>query len=216
MTDSTEIHRGLKGVYFDRSRVCFIDGRAGELRYRGYSIHDLAERSTFEETCYLLLHGDLPSPDALARFDGELKAARMLPPALYDIIRVVKDAHPMDVLRTAISALAAFDAEAADNSAAATLRKGITRLEVAGYTAAAYVLAPDRLGRCRARADVDDRDRAPVVAVRPGHPAPVRRPGDHDQRAGRRCRARNRNRLSRFGHRHPRRRRAVERERDRR
>jgi len=125
MTDSTEIHRGLKGVYFDRSRVCFIDGRAGELRYRGYSIHDLAERSTFEETCYLLLHGDLPSPDALARFDGELKAARMLPPALYDIIRVVKDAHPMDALRTAVSALAAFDPSVADNSPDATLRKGV-------------------------------------------------------------------------------------------
>ncbi len=125
MTDRTEIHRGLKGVYFDRSRVCFIDGRAGELRYRGYSIHDLAERSTFEETCYLLLHGDLPSRDVLARFEAELKAARMLPPALYDIIRVVKDAHPMDVLRTAVSALAAFDATVADNSPDATLRKGV-------------------------------------------------------------------------------------------
>src|SRR4051794_30606543 len=115
--NEVQIYRGLKGVYFDRSRVCFIDGRAGELRYRGYSIHDLAERSTFEETCYLLLHGDLPSADALARFDADLKAARMLPPALYDIIRTVKDAHPMDVLRTAVSALAAFDASVADNSA---------------------------------------------------------------------------------------------------
>ena len=60
MSDSAEkieIYRGLKGVYFDRSRACYIDGRAGELRYRGYSIHDLAERSTFEETCYLLLMG---------------------------------------------------------------------------------------------------------------------------------------------------------------
>ena len=125
MTDNTDIHRGLKGVYFDRSRVCFIDGRAGELRYRGYSIHDLAERSTFEETCYLLLHGDLPSADALARFDADVKAARTLPPALYDIIGIVKDAHPMDVLRTAVSALAAFDASVADNSADATLQKGI-------------------------------------------------------------------------------------------
>jgi len=66
--EKIEIHRGLKGVYFDRSQVCAIDGRAGELRYRGYSIHDLAERSTFEETCYLLLHGKLPSRDALAHF----------------------------------------------------------------------------------------------------------------------------------------------------
>jgi citrate synthase len=128
MSDTTEpaqIHRGLKGVYFDRSRVCFIDGRAGELLYRGYSIHDLAQRSSFEETCYLLLHGELPSRDELVRFDGELKAARSLPAPLLDIIATVRHAHPMDVLRTAVSALAAFDADVADNSPAATLRKGL-------------------------------------------------------------------------------------------
>jgi citrate synthase len=124
-TGKTEIHRGLKGVYFDRSRVCFIDGRAGELLYRGYSIHDLAERSTFEETCYLLLHGELPSRAALAAFDAELKSARTLPAAVYDIIRAVRDAHPMDVLRTAVSALAAFDPDVADDSPEATRRKGI-------------------------------------------------------------------------------------------
>ena len=124
-TEKTDIHRGLKGVYFDRSRVCFIDGRAGELLYRGYSIHDLAERSTFEETCYLLLYGELPSRDALAGFEAELKAARMLPGPVYDIIRAVKDAHPMDVLRTAVSALAAFDPDVADNSPEATMRKGV-------------------------------------------------------------------------------------------
>jgi citrate synthase len=127
-SDSAEridIHRGLKGVYFDRSQVCFIDGRAGELLYRGYSIHDLAERSTFEETCYLLLHGELPTRDALARFDAELKAARELPSAIYEIVRAVKGSHPMDVLRTAASALAAFDPETADNSREATLRKGV-------------------------------------------------------------------------------------------
>jgi citrate synthase len=124
-TETAQIHRGLKGVYFDRSRVCFIDGRAGELLYRGYSIHDLAQRSTFEETCHLLLHGELPSRNALAGFDGELKAARRLPAAVYEIIRAVKHAHPMDVLRTAVSALAAFDPDVADNTAEATLRKGI-------------------------------------------------------------------------------------------
>jgi citrate synthase len=123
--EKIEIHRGLKGVYFDRSRVCAIDGRAGELRYRGYSIHDLAERSTFEETCYLLLHGELPSRAALARFDGELRAARAVPDAVYDIMRTIKGAHPMDVLRTAVSALAAFDPDVADKSVAATLRKGV-------------------------------------------------------------------------------------------
>jgi len=124
-SESIDIHRGLKGVYFDRSRVCAIDGRAGELLYRGYSIHDLAERSTFEETCYLLLHGELPTSAQLAAFDAELKAARTVPAPIYDVIRTVRSAHPMDVLRTAVSALAAFDPESSDNSPEATLRKGI-------------------------------------------------------------------------------------------
>jgi citrate synthase len=122
---SDEIHRGLKGVYFDRSRVCYIDGRAGVLRYRGYSIHDLAERSSFEETCYLLLHGELPTREQLGRFTSELKAARTLPAEIHELIRLVKTAHPMDVLRTAVSALAAFDPEVADNSPAAIVRKGV-------------------------------------------------------------------------------------------
>ena len=124
-TQTVDIHRGLKGVYFDRSRVCFIDGRAGELLYRGYSIHDLAQHSTFEETCYLLLRGELPSAAALAAFDAELRAARTLPAAAYDIIRGLQAAHPMDVLRTTVSALAAFDPDVSDNTAAATLRKGV-------------------------------------------------------------------------------------------
>ena len=120
-----QIQRGLKGVYFDRSAATFIDGRAGELRYRGYSIHDLAQHSNFEETAYLLLHGERPSQSEFEAFDAELKAARRIPPPLYDIIRAVKDAHPMDVLRTAVSALAAFDPEVGDNSREATIRKGI-------------------------------------------------------------------------------------------
>ena len=124
-TDEAQIHRGLTGVYLDRTHTTFIDGRAGELRYRGYSIHDLAEHSTFEETSYLLLHGELPSRAQLDAFDAELKAARPLPQPVLDVIAGVQDAHPMDVLRTAVSALAAFDDEVADNSAEATLRKGV-------------------------------------------------------------------------------------------
>jgi citrate synthase len=124
-TAKIEIHRGLKGMYFDRSRVCYIDGRNGELRYRGYSIHELAEHSNFEETCYLLMRGELPARAQLAAFTAELKAARVLPAQIVDVIRTVKSAHPMDVLRTAVSALAAFDPETADKSPAATLRKGL-------------------------------------------------------------------------------------------
>jgi 2-methylcitrate synthase len=128
MTETAEaikIHRGLRGVYFDRSPCTFIDGKAGELRYRGYSIHDLAENSTFEETAWLLLYGDLPTAQELAGFDAQLKSARKLPAPVLDIVRLIKDAHPMDVLRTAVSALAAFDPETADNSRDATLRKAV-------------------------------------------------------------------------------------------
>ncbi|HEY5638148.1 MAG TPA: citrate/2-methylcitrate synthase [Burkholderiales bacterium] len=123
--EKIDIHRGLKGVYFDRSKVCDIDGRAGELRYRGYSIHDLAAHSTYEETAYLLMKGELPRAAELAAFEAELKAARTLPDAVLEVIRAIKTAHPMDVLRTAVSALAASDPDVADNSPEATLRKGI-------------------------------------------------------------------------------------------
>ncbi len=71
MAESNEpikIHRGLTGVYFDRSPCTFIDGKAGELRYRGYSIHDLAEHSSFEEAAWLLLNGNLAERAAACRF----------------------------------------------------------------------------------------------------------------------------------------------------
>ena len=120
-----EIHRGLNGVYFDRSGTSDIDGRAGELHYRGYSIHDLAQHSSFEEVSYLLFYGELPTRAQLEAFDATLKSARTLPPEILDVIRAIHSAHPMDVLRTAVSALAASDPEVADNSREATTRKGI-------------------------------------------------------------------------------------------
>lgn len=109
MTDQVKINRGLKGVYFERSGVSHIDGAKGELSYRGYSIHDLATHSTFEEVAYLLIHGELPNQQELNAFEDNLKAARELPIAVYDVIRAAKDGHPMDVLRTAVSALAALE-----------------------------------------------------------------------------------------------------------
>jgi citrate synthase len=123
--EKIEIHRGLKGVYFERSATTFIDGKAGDLRYRGYSIHDLAEHSTFEETAYLLLHGELPTATQLAQFDAQLKAARHLPREVLAIIETVKSGHPMDVLRTAVSALATFECDTFDNTVEATRAKGI-------------------------------------------------------------------------------------------
>lgn len=128
-----QIIEGLKGVYFATSEGSFIDGEVGKLLYRGYDIHDLAEHATLEETAYLLLYKKLPNRLELAAFDAQLKANRSLPSPIIDIIRSVKAAHPMDILRTAVSALAAFDPETEvkyqrSNPAPfleATLRKGI-------------------------------------------------------------------------------------------
>lgn len=111
MSDTVKINRGLKGIYFERSGVSHIDGTAGELSYRGYSIHDLATKSTFEEVAYLLIYGALPTGSQLAGFDQQLKANRQLPDQIYDIIDSLKAGHPMDVLRTAVSALAALESD---------------------------------------------------------------------------------------------------------
>ena len=148
MTETNEaikIHRGLTGVYFDRSPCTFIDGKAGELRYRGYSIHDLAEYASFEETAWLLLHGELPTVQQLKVLDAELKAARTLPAPVLDIIRSIKAGHPMDVLRTAASALAAFDPETNDNSREATLRKGVRLTSQVPMIVAAHARIRDGL-----------------------------------------------------------------------
>jgi citrate synthase len=123
--EKQKVHRGLKGIYFERSATSFIDGRAGELRYRGYSIHDLAEQSSFEETAYLLLHGELPTGTELAGFQQRLADARELPQAVVGLIGDMRHGHPMDVLRTAASALSAFDPDRGNNDDAAMRRKGL-------------------------------------------------------------------------------------------
>jgi len=125
MSENVKINRGLKGIYFERSAVSHIDGSAGTLSYRGYSIDALATQSTFEEVCYLLIYGDLPTQAELADFDAKLKDARELPASVYDVIRSTKDGHPMDVLRTATSALAALTPTSQDVSVDAFIENGI-------------------------------------------------------------------------------------------
>ncbi|KAA1283125.1 MAG: citrate/2-methylcitrate synthase [Chloroflexota bacterium] len=134
--ENATLYRGLREVYIDRTTSSYIDGKAGRLYYRGYSIDDLAENCSFEEIIYLVMIGELPTSDQLSGFVTELKANMELPEAIIDIIKITKDAHPMDVLRTAISALATFDPDVDDNSAEATLRKG-TRLTAQAPTIAA-------------------------------------------------------------------------------
>jgi citrate synthase len=102
--------KGLEGVVAANSGICWIDGYAGVLAYRGIDIHELAEQSTFEETTCLLWHGKLPDKVQLAEFTQKLAEARRVPPQIYDFLRSVpKTATPMEVLRTAVSSLSFYD-----------------------------------------------------------------------------------------------------------
>lgn len=125
MTEAPKINRGLMGVHFDRSAVSDIDGATGRLYYRGYTIDDLATNASFEEVAHLLIMGELPNADELAEFDARLKASRILPDEIMDIVRATSDGHPMSVLRTAVSALAALEASAQDASEDGMLENGI-------------------------------------------------------------------------------------------
>jgi citrate synthase len=117
---------GLRDVVASPSRICFIDGEKGILVYAGYNIHDLAVNSTFEETVYLLWNGRLPKRDELAAFDAQLRAARQLPAGVVDLIKTFpRDVVPMDALRTAFSALAAYDPDRDSQSKEANQRKAI-------------------------------------------------------------------------------------------
>lgn len=120
------IESGLEGVYFTKSHICKVDGIGGRLYYRGYSIDVLAKNSTFEEVCYLLLNGQLPGFSQWQAFDAQLKAERNLPPEIISMIsQMALKADAMDVARTAISSLPAYDKEAYDGSREANLRKSI-------------------------------------------------------------------------------------------
>jgi citrate synthase len=116
--------KGLEGIVATTSSICWIDGDAGVLSYRGIDIHKLASESTFEETTYLLWNGTLPTFAELKDFSAKLAEARTLNPKILDLLRSVPtSASPMEVLRTAVSLLSIYDADEADSSHAANLRK---------------------------------------------------------------------------------------------
>jgi citrate synthase len=116
--------KGLEGIVAANSGICWIDGEAGILSYRGIDIHDLAEFSTFEETTYLLWNGVLPNELALREFQAQLSLARGLDFRIVDMLRSIPaSASPMEVLRTAVSALSFYDADEKDSSHEANVRK---------------------------------------------------------------------------------------------
>ena len=107
---TTPATKGLEGVVAANSGICFIDGDEGILAYRGIDIHELADNSTFEETSYLLWFGHLPKREELAQFRKRLAESRKLDPGIIDMLRSFpKSATPMEVLRTAVSALSFYD-----------------------------------------------------------------------------------------------------------
>ena len=115
---------GLRGVIVGDTKISHVDGERGVLIYRGIDIHDLAYNSTFEEVAYLLWFQALPSSANLEAFRSELATRRALPDPLLKILREIPaTATPMDVLRTAISAMALFDPAAKDISNEANLEK---------------------------------------------------------------------------------------------
>jgi len=116
--------KGLEGIVAANSGICYIDGEAGVLAYRGIDIHELAENSTFEETTYLLWNGILPNEFALREFQQQLALAREVDQRIVDMLKTFPtSATPMEVLRTTVSALSFYDADEKDNSHDANVRK---------------------------------------------------------------------------------------------
>src|SRR5215831_15143360 len=126
MSTTTAHTKGLADVVAGESSVCYIDGARGILAYRGIDIHDLAEKSNFEEVCYLLWYGKLPTKSELASIRSKLAEERQIDAHVIDILKTFpKTAVPMEVLRTAVSALSPYDKEAEINTHEANVNKAI-------------------------------------------------------------------------------------------
>jgi citrate synthase len=125
-TPEKKAKAGLEGVVAVPSTICFIDGTAGRLVYRGYEIGDLVEHATFEEVAFLLWDGELPNRSQLDAFRAELGRSAALPPHVISLLKdLPKQTQPMDALRTAVSALGATDVDLEHNDRAADRRKAV-------------------------------------------------------------------------------------------
>jgi citrate synthase len=136
---TTPAGKGLEGIVAANSSVCYIDGDRGVLAYRGIDIHELADHSNFEETCYLLWFGRLPNRTELKGLRSRMAEERKLDPKIIEFLRSVpRTALPMDVLRTAVSALAFYDADEKKNDHDANVRKAIRLTSQIAMIVAAY------------------------------------------------------------------------------
>ena len=149
----TEIYSpGLEGVLAGETAIStIVDG----LSYRGYPVTELAERATFDEVAYLLLHGDLPTRSQLDAFRKRVAAARSLPAPLLDLFKgLPSSATPMDVIRTAVSVLAHYDPETENSAHEASVRKAERLLGQIPVAVAAFARIAKGLAPVPARADL--------------------------------------------------------------
>lgn len=117
---------GLEGVVAGISQISQVNPDLDSLIYRGYDIRDLAQKATYEEVAYLLLHDDLPNPAQLKVFVDKINGQRDIPDAVLNMLKSLpKDSNLMDVLRSGVSMLAHFDPQAQDLSHAANVEKAI-------------------------------------------------------------------------------------------
>jgi citrate synthase len=125
MSTATKPKGGLEDVVAATSSICYLDGDRGVLAYYGYDIHDLARGASFEEVCFLLWHGRLPTRPELGDLQSQLAAARPLSEPVLRLMRQLPPGDGMDALRTLTSALGHYDPDASDNSAQANYRKAV-------------------------------------------------------------------------------------------
>lgn len=144
--------KGLEGIVATNSKICYIDGDRGVLAYGGIDIHELAEHSTFEETCYLLWFGKLPNKAELKDLQSRLAQERKLDPAIIQLMKnAPSHALPMDVLRTAVSALSFYDPDEKKNDHDANVAKAVRLTSQIAMIVAAY----DRLRKKLPVVDAD-------------------------------------------------------------
>src|SRR3954468_2831021 len=136
--DAPKSKAGLEDVVAATSAICYLDGDRGVLAYFGYDIHDLARAASFEEVCYLLWHGRLPSRAELGDLQSQLVAARPLSEPILRLMKGLPASDGMDMLRTLASALGQYDPEAGDNSQPANYRKAVRLTAQLGSIVATY------------------------------------------------------------------------------
>ncbi len=108
---------GLAGISAGTTAICTVGHSGDDLHYRGYSVEDLSAHACFEETAFLLIHGHLPNAQELASYQDKLVNLRHIPHALKSALELMpKDAHPMDVLKTATAMLGMIEPESADRN----------------------------------------------------------------------------------------------------